>query len=1257
MGGDDMISQTRQYQLTTGYILTVFLVGIFLLVPVTIAQAAEASLLAQLHFEEGAGNPIDSSPHNARVTNTGATWVNDGKFGKALAFDGQDDAVVIEPGTELNTPANLTISMWVNWTKLGGVFAMKLGSWTLASTEKGKLSFFCYPINDYNHPPGVMYVNTRDNAVQTNHWYHIVVRFRPAEILDLYVDDKLIRQTKPAGVLMFSGPAPIVIGAPDGNGNDRFAGRIDEVEILNCIAYPDLDSGMYVFGRFFPSQDRLAVKVNCASRVMKLSNPNAVRADITVLRKEAAAPLLHGTLSAWSDFEGTWRTSAKTLPEGEYTVEVILRDEKKNIIARETDWFEKRNFDWMVHPRGIGAQVPAPFTPLTVSGKAVKSWGRSYRFAATGLPNDISSQDKSILSGAVSFQAEIGNAPIELKVSKPFAFTSTKPDAIVGSSTLEGNNLKLELRSRTEYDGFTLFSLQYGPQTKAVTLSRLRVRIPIRAEYAKFYSVGTDNYPDNGYVMGQNILAGVLPEKEGKIYDSKTNTHSVFCSPTFATLFWVGDHDISFCYAADSDKGWVIRDDAPAVEAYREGNDVVLWLNLVDKEVTLTAPRALEFALQAGPTKPLPAGWRGLQDFTEGGALVGETPLTLIQTGSDGHTMAGGMLTVYPGDTPELQQKSRERLEQIIAGGGKAVIGYQYVGTVPKGVAAARVFRGEWGIDKRTWDSKIEPDEAFTWENRFCGDNKDLYIYMYPNQTPSYTDFLAYATDEAFTKTPLAGYYHDMGFPRPVYDEELGLGYTRDDGLKVFSSGLWGYRECWKRMAYVSFQRNKPNYLRDSQHVFAHFMPAYNFIGIWAPCESGYYNTNKNGDNLDFYGSIEGYAAYNPAKQTGQIPMVGMSSPRTDNALLFAGDTRCMMMLALLHDQDVGCFGKRDARVVIGVRHARNLIKPWEKEVTFHGYWENAVFVKSSTPEVKVSLYQRPDSLLVVAGNVDKSTSTVVIEPAWRALQLSPEKLRAVNAETGELIPRTAGNNGFQLTIPAHDLRLILLEPSNKYYTVFQKPGEQLPAPRVVLQELSDSFSGPTLSANWQQDIHTGASGVWMIDGRLCIQGAHYGYAHIRRELGIDNISVQCLVMRRPSGGMDVFGGGLNLYWANGASVQAIPGTGDGKFLYLCSGAGQHVGSPTSQQVIPGWYPYYPNWVKIVLSPTMLEFYSSSDGTHWIKDWEVQRDANHSGAPQYVILGNGQAGKEPFLNNPDPRYFEPNDPVITFYSDLIVGKE
>ena len=267
----------------------------------------------------------------------------------------------------------------------------------------------------------------------------------------------------------------------------------------------------------------------------------------------------------------------------------------------------------------------------------------------------------------------------------------------------------------------------------------------------------------------------------------------------------------------------------------------------------------------------------------------------------------GGQNFIHPGVTPEERQRSRKYLENFTAG-GKAIIGYTYWPMVPKGFPETRVFRGEWGMDKQTWENATAPAEPASWENRLFGENKDRYVILNTGGRPSYVDFLTYAYDLALTSTPLLGNYDDCGYPDPIYDEELGLGFIREDGRKIYSSGLWIYRERWKRAAYLNSQHNRPDYLSDSQHVYAHFLPAYNFIGLWRPCERGYYNPFKDRDNLGFYGSLDRYAAMNPSTAFGQIGQIGMSSPQTEPALQVR-DTRCMMMLAMLNDQDLGSFG------------------------------------------------------------------------------------------------------------------------------------------------------------------------------------------------------------------------------------------------------------------------------------------------------------------------------------------------------------
>ena len=694
--------------------------------------------------------------------------------------------------------------------------------------------------------------------------------------------------------------------------------------------------------RFLPSKESLVASVNTAFlRWDKKLAPDAVLSaviEVYAKGKETSPPVLKERFASLKQENNSLKLSTAKLPEGEYTVQVLLKDQAGKELGREDDWFEKRIFEWMKTPRGIGPEVPPPYTALEVKDQTVISWGRSYQFDPLGLLASVTSQGKQ-LSKKMELKGIADGKELDWKVKEAFAFSSVMPTEVRGRAKFQGGKLDMLLESFTEYDGFIKLRLTYAPLAGQVNLNRLRLKVPLAGAYCKFYSVdGVEKHwkpeskdPEGGYAND------VLPSKQGKLFDSMDRPQTwKMLPPSFTGLLWLADHETSFCYAADNDEGWLLRDDAPSVELFREGEDLVLWLNLVNREYILTKPRTLEFAFQSGPTKPLPEGWRGIQN----GGDPGDAPLTLNmshQAGS-GYTMAGATHFIHPGDSPEQRKKSKEKIEKETEGGKRAIVGYHFWGTVPKGFPETRVFRSEWGIDKDKWEMTSEP-RGWEWKNRFFGENKDLCIFLYVKPVPSYVDFTIYAYDEALKETALSGFYDDVGYPKPVFDEDLGIGYVREDGNKISSSGLWIYRERWKRAAYLNYKHNRPNYTWDSQHIHAHYMPAYNFIGIWAPCEKGYYNSFKDRDILDYYGSIERYAAFNPARQFGQIPMVGMSSFRKKDPKLFAQDTRCMMMLAFLNDQDVGSFGERDIRTVCRLRHARNIFKPWEKDVQFVGYW------------------------------------------------------------------------------------------------------------------------------------------------------------------------------------------------------------------------------------------------------------------------------------------------------------------------------
>lgn len=1000
---------------------------------------------------------------------------------------------------------------------------------------------------------------------------------------------------------------------------------------------------VYIWPRFLPSLERLAVIVDYTAWAKKMgimqSTPSA---QISVYPKggESGKSLFEGNLKDFENNRGVWRHSTESLAEGEYSVKVkvTLGDE---VLAEFDDWFEKRIFDWMVNKSGIGDKVPSPFTPLETDGTSVKQWGRTYTLNNSGLPSQVVSQERELLAGEMQLSAEIGGRSVPAAAVKSFAFTKKTPRMVYGTSSLKAGGLDITLNSSFEYDGLMKFEMTYKPAAgEKVDVSRLRLQVPLNAQYVKFYSASGDR-------QGTSIMGEVVSEKDGKVYDSFNNSRSVTLSPSFASLFWVGDYETSFCYAADNDRGWLLRDDAPAVEAYREGSRIVLWLNLVDKKTILDGPRTLEFAFQAGPVKPLPENWRGLQD----GGNPGDAPVTIIRGGHS--NMSGGVCFMHPGFTPETIERSRKNVERILEGGNKAVVGYQYWGTIPKGTDALRVFRSEWGIDKEKWDASRTLTADWGWKTRMFGENRDNYILMHVNSVPSYVDYISHSYERALQETGISGFYDDCGYPNPVYDEELGLGFVREDGRNVHSSGLWIYRDRWQRAAYLNFQYNRPNYHYDAQHVHAHYMPAYGFIGIWGPCERGFYNPFPDKDNLGFYGSLERYAAYNPARAFGQAGvMIGMASPEWQ-AHLFAQDTRNMMMLALLHEQDIGSWGHRDMRVAAALRHARNKFKPWEKDVVFHGYWKSANLVKTQDKDIVISLYTKNDGTLFIIGNTRHEDVKARIQPDWKKLKIQPEKPVIFNAETGEQI--SADSSGtFTINVPARDVRLVIAG-AQSYFVKTDLPGRNLPGPKETI--FADPLNGPELSKDWEKVLHEGNAGVWFIDGKLAVQGNHYGYAYARKKIGQDNISVQSLVMRAPTGAQDESGGSLLLFWENGQYVQALPGVNTQKFMYIVSGKGPLRGSPINTKMLPEWYGFYHNWVKISLQPDKIIFYSSSDGETWNKDAEMKREEPFKGAPQYVALGNGQRGENTMLQNVTQHFTAEGRQPVTFFGDFVMGKD
>jgi len=162
-----------------------------------------SSLVLWLTFDEGSGNIaydysgngnngilLDVNTTNADG-NTPPSWV-DGKFGKAISFDGTDDYVVIGNSSLFNSQS-FTALLWLNYSgDEGNETAIQKG--TSADGEWGILKFAS---TNGNQILAYIYNSTNDYfelqsgiVPETNKWYYVALSFNGSEA-KLYMDGVL----------------------------------------------------------------------------------------------------------------------------------------------------------------------------------------------------------------------------------------------------------------------------------------------------------------------------------------------------------------------------------------------------------------------------------------------------------------------------------------------------------------------------------------------------------------------------------------------------------------------------------------------------------------------------------------------------------------------------------------------------------------------------------------------------------------------------------------------------------------------------------------------------------------------------------------------------------------------------------------------------------------------------------------------------------------------------------------------------------
>jgi uncharacterized repeat protein (TIGR01451 family) len=216
---------------TFSLVIGIFIV-IALLVPV---QAQEDGLVSEWHFDEGAGNVLkDSSGNGNDGTIYGATWV-DGKFGKALSFDGVDDFVRVADSESLK-PQQVTVEAWIYLKYYPTVDAF----WFVQKGNSNSLPWESYGIGARTQGYGQKFIaglGTTDNLFtwidstsiyDLNNWYHLAMTY-DGSILKIYVNGNN-ENSLAINKNIWYNTNPLDFGKYDSR---YINGQIDEVKIYN----------------------------------------------------------------------------------------------------------------------------------------------------------------------------------------------------------------------------------------------------------------------------------------------------------------------------------------------------------------------------------------------------------------------------------------------------------------------------------------------------------------------------------------------------------------------------------------------------------------------------------------------------------------------------------------------------------------------------------------------------------------------------------------------------------------------------------------------------------------------------------------------------------------------------------------------------------------------------------------------------------------------------------------------------------------
>jgi len=576
----------------------------------------------------------------------------------------------------------------------------------------------------------------------------------------------------------------------------RIQAKTKEAVIFSQEFFYEIDSRMLATELlYWPSREELEIEVKLNPYQLPKEFPPMVNLRCRMIDQAGQRVLQRENIlvKAGDNKPHKFIFSFKGLPPGRYR---FLTDIPNKNYSMETMWegkyFTEDYFEyygsppWLFKGRHLGEiDYPiSPWTPIEMKNGTFRCWGREYLFGKSILPEQITSQGRSLLKSPINFiLKEKGRTSSPDGVITEIESTTPCQAILSGKGRL--GSFDLYIRTQMEFDGFMWFDCTFSPSQETV-VENLTLEIPLNPEYALFYMT-------QGVDLGAS--EGDLQKRIGaKVY--RVGKGSVFLSVVENIFF--GDGKVGLSWCVESDKNWINRTPEKALEISKTENEVIFRCNIIDTPWEINKPFTISFSLTASPVRPLRRGWQSYAiDYSrwpEGEMQYVSSARPVMPMSYDAGGSDGQYQSTPDARDPDLLRAAIEKVHRY----GNFICPYLACTHIHNRDPVYNIFKNEWfngvsSYDPETYLMYHGEEDRLNRVNLFADSWKDYFLTLYK-------DYLA--------EFDVDGFYFDNTFADATYNpHHTSFGtYTDAFGRKKYIRPIRQLRELNKKTYILAHQ-------------------------------------------------------------------------------------------------------------------------------------------------------------------------------------------------------------------------------------------------------------------------------------------------------------------------------------------------------------------------------------------------------------------------------------------------------------------